>query len=68
MKPINAPIIANLKPIIAKPIAKPNQQQPVTKYEKFPKAPPVNVLGLINGKEIYLDNYYSKDFLKHYFI
>jgi hypothetical protein len=32
--------------------------------EKIPKPKPINI---IINKETYLDNYYSKDFLKKYF-
>jgi len=35
------------------------------KFEKFPNPKPINI---IISKETYLDNYYSKDFLKQYFL
>ena len=35
------------------------------KSDKYPKVKPINI---VIKKETYLDNYYSKDFLKQYFI
>ena len=35
--------------------------------EKYPKQTHINIIAIDINKEIHLDNYYSKDFLKQYF-
>ena len=42
------------------------EKKPNKKLVKYPKVKP-NVLFKETKKETYLDNYYSKDFLKDYF-
>jgi len=39
----------------------------VKKLVKYPKIKTIGVFNLQTSKEIYLDNYYSKNFLKKYF-
>ena len=40
---------------------------PVKKLAKYPKVKTIGIFKLETTKEIYLDNYYSKDYLKKYF-
>ena len=43
------------------------EKKPVKPLAKYPKIKTIGVFKLEATKEIYLDNYYSKDFLKKYF-
>jgi hypothetical protein len=43
------------------------EKNPVKKLAKYPKVKTIGLFTLEMTKEIYLDNYYSKDFLKKYF-
>jgi hypothetical protein len=40
---------------------------PIKKLSKYPKVKTLSLFKAETTKEIYLDNYYSKDFLKKYF-
>ena len=42
-------------------------KNPVKKLAKYPKVKTIGIFKLDTTKEIYLDNYYIKDFLKKYF-
>jgi hypothetical protein len=43
------------------------ERNAVKKLTKYPKVKTVGLFKLEMTKEIYLDNYYSKEFLKKYF-
>jgi hypothetical protein len=43
------------------------ERKPMKKLAKYPKIKTIGLFKLEIIKEIYLDNYYSKDFLKTYF-
>ena len=43
------------------------EKNPAKKLPKYPNAKTIGIFKLETSKEIYLDNYYSKDFLKNYF-
>jgi hypothetical protein len=43
------------------------EKNSVKKLAKYPKVKTIGVFKLEMTKEIYLDNYYSKDFLQQYF-
>jgi len=43
------------------------EEEKKVKQEKYPKMKINGLLKLAATKEIYLDKYYSKDFLKQYF-
>jgi hypothetical protein len=43
------------------------EKNPVKKLSKYPKVKTIGLFKIEMTKEIYLDNYYSKDFLKKYF-
>ena len=44
-----------------------NKLEPVKKLAKYPKVKTIGLFKIETTKEIYLDNYYSKDFLQNYF-
>jgi hypothetical protein len=44
-----------------------SEKKNVNKLTKYPKVKTTGLFKLESVKEIYLDNYYSKDFLKQYF-
>jgi hypothetical protein len=43
------------------------EKNPVKKLAQYPKVKTIGIFKLDTTKEIYLDNYYSKDYLKKYF-
>ena len=43
------------------------EKNPAKKLAKYPKEKTIGLFKLNMTKEIYLDNYYSKEFLKNYF-
>lgn len=54
-------------PVQTGPVQTGGEKNPVKKLSKYPKIKTIGIFKLETTKEIYLDNYYSKDFLKNYF-
>ena len=56
-----------ISPLQISPVQIGGEKKPVKKLRKYPKIKTIGIFKLETTKEIYLDNYYSKDFLKNYF-
>lgn len=57
----------DISPMQTSPVQIGGERKPVKKLSKYPKIKTIGIFKLETTKEIYLDNYYSKDFLKNYF-